>query len=156
MCASEVKYRVRSETLYTSSPQKYYFFLPAFVTRLLTPRSRKSGHGLLLGCRSGLDSGPSEKTFFDDFDPKKPGNLHCLFWSGIAIRNRSGVVELVGREPLIFARVENGVTIFSPKRQKTPKKSKRNWIRNSSFQCALSVGNFHFLAAGKLTFWGGV
>ena len=25
-------------------------------------------------------------------------------------RNRSGVVELVGREPLMFAKVENGVT----------------------------------------------
>ena len=30
------------------------------------------------------------------------------------LRNRSGVVELVGREPWIIARVENGVTKFSP------------------------------------------
>ena len=45
-------------------PQEYYFFWPAFVTRLLTPRSRKSGYWLLLGCRSGFDRGPSEKTFF--------------------------------------------------------------------------------------------
>ena len=37
------------------------FFLPAFVTRLLTPRSRKSGYGLLLGCRSGLDGGHEKK-----------------------------------------------------------------------------------------------
>jgi|TARA_B100000524_G_scaffold119641_1_gene58749 hypothetical protein len=35
-------------------------------------------------------------------------------------RNRSGVVELVGREPLMFAIVENGVTKFSPKLKKTP------------------------------------
>ena len=43
---------------------KIVFFLPAFVTRLLTPRSRKSGYGLLLGCRSGLESGPFKTTFF--------------------------------------------------------------------------------------------
>jgi len=36
-------------------------------------------------------------------------------------RNRSGAVELIGREPLMFARVENGVTKFSPEKQKTPK-----------------------------------
>ena len=45
-------------------PQEYYFFWPAFVTRLLTPRSRKSGYWLLLGCRSGLDAGRETKTFF--------------------------------------------------------------------------------------------
>ena len=49
---------------------------------------------------------------------------------------------------MIIARVENGVTIFLPKRQKTPKISKRNWIRNSSFQWEI----FIFLAAGKLIF----
>jgi len=32
-------------------------------------------------------------------------------------RNRSSVVELVGREPWIIARVENDVTKFSPQRQ---------------------------------------
>jgi hypothetical protein len=36
----------------------------------MTPRSRKSGYGLLLGCRSGLDGGPFEKTFFDDVRKK--------------------------------------------------------------------------------------
>ena len=67
-------------------------------------------------------------------------------------RNRSGVVELVGREPLIIARVENGVTKFSPKRQKTPKISKKKLDQENSFQW----GIFVFLAAGKLTFfWGG-
>jgi len=66
-------------------------------------------------------------------------------------RNRSGVVELVGREPFIIARVENGVTKFSPQRQKTPKFSKRKMDQENSFQW----GIFIFLAAGKLTFWGG-
>ena len=49
-----------------------------------------------------------KKLFFDDFNPLKPEN------SSLSVlarhRNRSGVVELVGREPLMFARVENGVT----------------------------------------------
>jgi len=66
-------------------------------------------------------------------------------------RNRSGVVELVGREPLIIARVENGVTKFSPQRQKTPKFSKKKLDQENSFQW----GIFIFLAAGKLTFGGG-
>ena len=51
----------------------------------------------------------------------------------------------------MFARVENGVTKFSPKRQKTPKFSKKKLDQEQQF----SVGNFHFLAAGKLTFGGG-
>ena len=38
----------------------------------------------------------------------------------VPYRNRSGVAESVGREPLMFARVENGVKKISPK-QKTPK-----------------------------------
>ena len=89
-----------------------------------------------------------KKLFFDDFNPLKPEN------SSLSVlarhRNRSGVVELVGREPLIIARVENGVTKFSPKRQKTPFFSKNIWIRNSSFQWEI----FSFLAAGKLTLGG--
>ena len=71
-------------------------------------------------------------------------------------RNRSGVVELVGSEPLIIARVENGVTKFSPQRLKTENDAKifqkKYWIRKTVF----SAGNFHFLlAAGKLTLLGG-
>ena len=68
------------------------------------------------------------------------------------LRNRSGVVELVGREPLIIARVENDVTKFSPQRLKTPKFSKKKLDQENSFQW----GIFIFLAAGKLTFLGGV
>jgi len=118
--------------LYKLAAPRIAFFLPAFVTRLLTPRSRKSGYGLLLGCRSGLDSGPFDKPFFDDIDPKKPGKSSLSFWA--RHRNRSGVVELVGREPLIIARVENGVTKFSPQRQKTPKFSKKKLDQENSFQ----------------------
>ena len=62
---------------------------------------------------------------YDDFKPIKAGKSSPSIL--VPYRNRSGMVELVGREPLMFARVENGVTKFSPKKQKTPK----FWIRNS-------------------------
>ena len=112
-------------------------------------------------------------------------------------RNRSGVVELVGREPLIIARVENGVTKFSPKKRKPGKiftlcfgprsqsigrgrisregaldhresrerrdkifaaKTENAKIFKIDFGSGISFqwGIFIFLAAGKLTFWGGV
>ena len=45
-------------------PENSIFLWPAVVTRLLTPRSRKPGYGLLLGCRSGLiDAGHEKKRF---------------------------------------------------------------------------------------------
>ena len=134
----------------TSSPrQEQKFFWPAFVTRLLPPRSRKSGYGLLLGCRSGFDGGREKKTFFCAFPPQKTvksssdGRAH--------LRNRSGVVELVGREPWIIARVENGVTKFSPQNSKMPKFSKNIWIRKTVFSV-----EFSFFGRGKTNLWGGV
>ena len=45
------------DILYKLAAPRKAFFLPAFVVRILTLRSRKSGYGLLLGCRSGLDAG---------------------------------------------------------------------------------------------------
>ena len=59
--------------LQAGRPKNSIFFWTAFVTRLLTPRSRKSGYGLLLGCRSPLDHGPCEKTCFDKVRTQKPG-----------------------------------------------------------------------------------
>ena len=55
-----------------------------------------------------------KKLFFDKVRTPKPGksSLSVL----VHDRNRSGVVELVGREPWIIARVENGVTKFSARR----------------------------------------
>ena len=44
-------------------------------------------------------------------NPKKSSSVGRAFY-----RNRSGVVELVGKDCLLFARVENGVTKFSPKK----------------------------------------
>ena len=129
--------------------------------RLLTPRSRKSGYGLLLGCRSGLDGGREKRTFslcLFSSSKNREINVCRLRSDGRALapsarhRNRLGVVELVGREPLIIERVENGVTFF---RRKDRKRQKNNRKKGSGTQ-QFSVENFHFLAAGKLTFVGGV
>tara|TARA_B100000513_G_scaffold3225_1_gene1969 strand:- start:44 stop:328 length:285 start_codon:yes stop_codon:yes gene_type:complete len=92
-----------------------------------------------LGCRSPLDAGHEKKIFFGAFPPQK--TVKSTFDGRARHRNRSGVVELVGREPLIIARVENGVTKFSPQRQKTPKFSKTIGPGKQ-----FSVGIFHFLA----------
>jgi len=56
-----------------------------------------------------------KKLFLTKFEPQNRGksSLSVLAHD----RNRSGVVELVGKEPWIIARVENGVTKFSPQRQ---------------------------------------
>jgi len=89
-----------------------------------------------------------KKIFFDKVRTQKPGKSSLsVLVHGL---NRSGVVELVGREPLIIARVENGVTKISPQRQKTRKFSKKN---GSGKQ--FSVGNFHFFGRGKTNFLGG-
>ena len=84
-------------------------------------------YGLLLGCRcrSGLDAGPFKTFFLTMFEKsvgQKPGKSSpsVRVWH----RNRSGVVDLVGREPVMFAKVENGVTKscqkISPEKQKKP------------------------------------
>ena len=94
-----------------SPPQENLFLLPAFVARKMTPWSRKSGYGLLLGCRSELDVGRENDSFLALFKKvigQNPGNLHLTVAPGIAIDQAP--VELVGREPLMFAKVENGVT----------------------------------------------
>jgi len=83
--------------------------------------------------------GAKKKLFFDDFPLQKTvkstsdGRAH--------LRNRSGVVELVGREPLSFVRGENGVTKFSPQSQ--------NFQKKMDQEQQFSVGNFHFFGRGK-------
>ena len=49
-----------------------------------------------------------EKLFYDAFESQNPGNSSPSVL--VPYRNRSDVVDLVGREPLMFAKVENGVT----------------------------------------------
>ena len=55
--------------------------------------------------------------FFGDVETKKPGKLSA-FDGRARYRNRSDVVELVGKEPLKFARVDNGVTTVLPKKKR--------------------------------------
>ena len=61
----------------------------------MTPRSRKSGDGLLLGCRSGLDRETFKSIFCDDFERTQKINDGNIFTvcSGSLYRNRSGVVR---------------------------------------------------------------
>ena len=84
-----------------------------------------------------------QKLFFDDVETKRPGKSS----PSIRVRhhNRSGVVELVGREPLMFARVESGVTKFSPKKHKTPK-----WKMLDQKQ-QFPAGKFNFFAGRRKT-----
>ena len=85
-----------------------------------------------------------KKLFFGDVETKKPGKSSPSV--RVRHRNRSGVVDLVGREPLMFARVENGVTKFSPKKNKSK-------ILDQKQQ--FSMGNFLFFAAEKTKKRGG-
>ena len=77
---------------------------------------------------------------YDDFKPIKAGKSSPSVL--VPYRNRSGMVELVGREPLMFARVENGVTKFSPKKQKTPKCWIKTAVFNGDFFCRRTTNFF--------------
>ena len=129
----------------TSSPRQDHKKNLASICHAITdPRSRKSGYGLLLGCRSPLDGG--HEIFFYAFPPKK--TVKSSSDGRARHRYRSGVVNLVWREPLIIARVENGVTEFSPKRQKTPKNKKKigsgTTIFSGELQARLAKNGFFF------------
>ena len=62
----------------TGWPRQEKLFLPAFVARILALRSRKSGYGRLLGCRSGLDAGPFEKLFLAMLKPKNRAKIFTV------------------------------------------------------------------------------
>ena len=83
----------------------------------------------------------------DDVRTPKPGNSSPSVL--VRHRNRSGVVELVGREPLMFARVENGVTKFSLKKQNAK-------ILDQKFEIAVFTENFSFFGRGKTIGGGGI
>jgi len=92
----------------------------------------------------------AKKLFFHAFPPQK--TVKSSSDGRARHRNRSGVVELVGREPWTIARVENSVTKFSPKRQKTPKISKQKLDQENSFQWG---GIFIFWPRENELFFGG-
>ena len=113
----------------------------------MSPRSRKSGYGLLSGCRSGLDEGPFKKTFCWWCSKKQLAKNRAMKiftpsvrCSGPLYRNRSSVVELVRREPLMFAKVENGVTKSCQHfRRKNSKKMEYVGVKFSTFLSAGSL-----------------
>ena len=90
----------------------------------MTPRSRKPGYGLLLGCRSSLDAGPFEKTFFDDvrkMNWPKTGKIFTVRFGpasqsiGRGRLSREGALDVrESRE-----RRDEIVPIFSPENRKT-------------------------------------
>ena len=82
---------------------------------------------------------------------RNPGNYSPAV--RIPYRNRSGVVELVGRDPLLLARVENGVMKFSPKKN-TP-----FWpdsFLNFRSETAVINGEFSIFWPRKSQLWGGL
>ena len=132
----------------TSSPRQEQKTILASIFHAITdPPVTKIRLWASLGCKSPLDGEPFKKTylFFDDFEPNKSGKSSTSVL--VPYCNRSGVVELVGREPLIFARVERRDKIFAEKTEIAKILDQKN-----SFQW----GIFNFLAAGKLFFGGGV
>ena len=66
-------------------PKNGIVFGPAFVTRLLTPRSQKSGMGFFLGVDHHSMRNYLKNFFLTKFEPKTRENLHSLFWFPIAI-----------------------------------------------------------------------
>ena len=66
-------------------------------------------------CLVPVDRGSDKQTFFCAFQ-KKIGKIFTGFSDPLYRINRSGVVELVGRDRLLFATVEIGVTNFPQKK----------------------------------------
>ena len=130
---------------------KYYFFWQAFVTRILTPRSRKSGYELLLGCRSPLDGEPFQKTFFDDFEPPKSGKYSVFTVCSGSLSQSIGRGRITRERALDLRESrERRDKIFAAKTVKRQNFQKKNWIGKQ-----FSVGNFNFFGRGKTNFWGG-
>jgi len=89
--------------------------------------------------------GTKRNTFLYAFPPQKTvksssdGRAHH--------HNRSSVVELVGREPLIIARVENGVTKLSPQKDR----KRQNFQKKIGSGTAVFSGDFSCFGCGKTT-----
>tara|TARA_B100000524_G_scaffold157642_1_gene79937 strand:+ start:21 stop:434 length:414 start_codon:yes stop_codon:yes gene_type:complete len=110
-----------SQALQARRPEKSIFFSSICRAKKVPPVTKIGLHGLRLGCGSQLDAGREKKPFFGDVRKKNWPKTGKKSSDGRALhRNRSGVVKLVEREPLMFAQVENGVT-----------KSCQNFIRKN-------------------------
>ena len=121
-----------------AAPRIVFFFWSTFVTRLLTPRSRKSGYGLLLGCRSGLDFGPFEKTFFWQSSNPKTGKIFTLCFGP---KSQSIGRGRISREGALDHREsrERRDKIFAAETEN----AKKNWIRKKKWKTVFS-GEFSF------------
>ena len=150
-CLTLNKTLVWSELVIQGRLAKNSIFLwPAIVTRLLTPRSRKPGYGLLLGCRSGFDRGPFENTFFWQSSNPKTGKIFTLCFGP---RSQSIGRGRISREGALDHREsrERRDKIFAAKTLKNAKIFKKKIGSGKQF----SVGNFHFFGRGKTNFGGG-
>ena len=119
---------------------------PTFDTRLLTPRSRKSGHGLLLGCRSPLDFGPLFDFFFiDKVRTPKLGK------SSLSVGPRSQSIGRgrISREGALDHREsrERRDKIFAAKTENA-KIFKKNWISGKQFSGDFGRGKTNFFGGG--------
>ena len=130
-------------------PENSIFLWPAFVTRLLTPRSRKSGYGLRLGCRSGFDAGHEKKTCLC-FSSSK--NCENIVWRSCPASQSIGRGR-ISREGALDHREsrERRDKIFAAKTVK-----RQNFQKKIGSGKQFSVGNFHFFGRGKTNFFRGV
>ena len=126
--------------LQAGRPKNSFFFWSTFVTRLLTPGSRKSGYGLFLGCRSGWDFGPFEKTFFWQSSNPKTGKIFTLCFGP---KSQSIGRGRISREGALDHREsrERRDKIFAAQTVKRQNFNfqKKNWIRKTIFS-----GEFSF------------
>ena len=100
---------VAAECYKLAAPRRYFFLARICIRRAKNdPPVAKIRLWASLGCRSGLDGETFtlRTIFFDDVRKKNWSSPSVL----VPYRNRPGVVDSVGREPLMYAKVENGVT----------------------------------------------
>ena len=135
--------------LQAGHPKNSIFFWPAFVTRLLTPRSRKSGYGLLLGCRSEWDFGPFEKTFFWQSSNPKTGKIFTLCFGPKS--------QSIGRGRIS----REGALDHRESRERRDKIFAAQTVKRQLFENKIgsgkqsSEGYFHFFVRGKTSLFGG-
>ena len=99
----------------------------------------------------------TKKKLFLCFSPSK--NLEIIVWQtcppsqsiGRGRISREGALDRLIY--LIIARVENGVTKFSPQSDRKRQNFQKNWIRKTVFSGEFQFTNFHFFGRGKTNFF---
>ena len=148
-------FRACSSQANTSWPPQekrvFGIYYTPFVARILTPLSRKSGYGLLLGCRSSLDSGSDKTSLFWRCSKREQAKNREIYIVCSDPRSQSIGRGRISREGALDHREsrERRDKIFAAqtvKRQNFQKK----WIRKTVFS-----GEFSFFGRGKTNFFGG-